>query len=494
MIMLKTFMSINGFFLFKERQVLIICLLGCLVITACDKKTLNLEKVEVKNQPNIILILLDDLGYGDLSYLGSEIKTPHIDQLAGEGLILDRAYVFPICSPTRAALLTGQNPIKFGVDGPMEHDAQLPSDLTLLPEYMRQGGYKTWMVGKWHLGSSKQSAMPHSRGFDYFYGFLGGFIDSYTHVYFGGLDWQRNGKTVREEGYATHLLTRDVKKLLADHDGQKPFFLYLSYNSPHTPLQFPPDAKESYENIESPDRRVFAQMTTDVDAAIGEIMAALNEYNLQDNTLIVFMSDNGGNLEAGAFNGKLRGGKGSVYEGGLRVPTLVWSKSLASQKTYSQPFFVQDWLPTILDISGIEYDPSDFDGRSVWPGLLNNTPLEATVPVVVGTNKSKAVYDWPWKLVRTQVKADGSSTEISNQNEIYNVENDPLETQDLASVKPELVNRLGERLDNLSIGESKAATGPPPESLFRDSNGNFDHYIRKAETREPWADKAIADK
>ena len=466
----------------------LITLLACLSLLSCAQKDSVVLNTDIKEStpPNIVFILVDDLGWGDVGYLGSEIKTPRLDELASNGVKLDRNYTFPICSPTRAALMTGKNPIRYGVDGPMENDAMLSEDLTLLPEYLKQGGYKTWMVGKWHLGMAKQSAMPHSRGFDHFYGFLGGFIDFYTHIYFGGVDWQRNGTTLREEGYATELLTKEALNLFEAHDGSAPFFLYLSYNSPHTPLQYPPSVEESYDFIESDDRQVFAQMTTDVDAAIGKVIDSMKQHNMLENSIIVFMSDNGGHAELGASNGSLRGGKGQVYEGGLRVPALVsWPAALGSDRTFSQPIYIQDWLPTLLDISGTDYDPSSFEGRSVWAALANDETLSPANPVVVGTNKSKAVYDWPWKLIRHEATANGSA-----KSELYNVLDDPVEQIDLANEQLERVASLGKYIDALPRGESKAAKGPPPEVLFRDEDGKFNYNVRRPETREPWADTA----
>ena len=458
-----------------------------LILAGCtDKTNDNVQVAQKSKPPNIVFILVDDLGWGDLGYLGSEIKTPRIDQLAASGVRLDRNYVFPICSPTRAALLTGMNPIAYGVDGPMEHNAMLTPELKLMPEFLRNGGYETWMVGKWHLGAVKQSSMPHNRGFDHFYGFLGGFIDFYTHVYFGGLDWQRNGESLREKGYATDLLTNEARRLLDGYDGEKPFFMYLSYNSPHTPLQYPPTITESYDDIASTDRQVFAQMTTDVDSAIGEVIDSLEQKGLIENTIVIFMSDNGGNVKAGASNGELRGSKGSVYEGGVRVPGIIsWPGVLDAGSLYSNPVFVQDWLPSLLDIADIQFTQDHFEGRSVWSELSANSPIPTPRdgPLILGTNKVKTVLDWPWKLVRVQSGGD----------ELYNVLSDPGEKNNLASEYLDRVSDMGMYIDARPRRESKAGKGPPPESLFRDETGAFDYYIRKPETREPWAESATKD-
>jgi len=445
------------------------------------------DKGQALSRPNILFILVDDLGWRDVGFQGSEIQTPNLDVFARQGAILTRAYAFPICSPTRAALLTGRNPLLFGVDGPMENDAMLPRELALLPEYFRNAGYRTWMVGKWHLGMHEVAAMPHSRGFDWFYGHLGGFIDYYTHVYFGGLDWQRNGVSVREDGHATELLTREAISLIERYNGKNPFFMYLSYNAPHTPLQYTPSAAAKlYNEISNADRRVFAEMTTHLDMGIGEVLNTLNKKGLRENTLVVFMSDNGGNLEAGADNGKLQGGKGHVFEGGVRVPAILsWPAAIESGKYFERPIFAQDWAPTLLAAAGIDYADDAFDGTNVWPEIVNSTDIRHGEPVVLGANGSFAVYKWPYKLIRNKIR--GGETE---SDQLFNVVSDPFEQTDIAKRNPELLAELGAILDALPKKESKGAKGPPPEFFFRDANGKFDYKIRMPETREPWAEAA----
>ncbi len=465
---------------------LLFSLLAVLLSSACH----GMEKTESSERPNIVFILVDDLGWQDIGYQGAEIRTPNLDALAAEGVRLDRNYVYPICSPTRAALMTGRSPLGFGIDGPMENDAMLPLDVKLLPEFMRDAGYDTWMVGKWHLGMSNVAAAPHSRGFNYFYGHLGGFIDYYTHVYFGGLDWQRNGTSVREDGHATDLLTQDAARLIGSYNGDKPFFMFLSLNAPHTPLQYPPSPQYKYSDIESADRQVLAQMTTHLDLAVGQIVAALGERGVLDNTMIVFMSDNGGNLEAGSDNGPLRGSKGDALEGGVRVPAFIsWPLGLHGKRTFTQPIFVQDWLPTLLEASGEDVEGLDVDGESVWAELVAGTSRPERT-VVVGTRRSKAVYEFPWKLLRHGSKGEGTADSVS-QDRLFNVENDPGETTDLSSEHPDIVRMLAVELDRLPEQASKGAKGPPPESLFRNSEGQFVYDIRMPETRAPWAESAV---
>jgi arylsulfatase A-like enzyme len=439
------------------------------------------DKVQSNLSPNIIFILVDDLGFNDVGYLGSEIKTPNIDQLASKGTIIQHNYAYPICSPTRAALMTGQNPLTLGVDGPMENDAQVASDLKLLPEYLQEAGYQTWMVGKWHLGMGKKSAMPHKRGFDDFYGHLGGFIDFYTHVYFGGLDWQHNGTTLREEGHATDLITTQAIRKIGGYKGDKPFFMYLSYNAPHTPLQTVPEPIFDYSHIKSADRRVFAGMTSHLDQGIGKVIAALKSKGIDKNTMIVFMSDNGGNETAGADNGILRGEKGSVYEGGVRVPAVVyWPQNKISKQSFTGPIFAQDWLPTLLEAANIKSDNTYFDGRSVLTSVIPPYKEVTARNVLLGAKGAYAVYNWPWKLI----------AEKDAEYKLFNVELDPSENDNLYAQYPQKVADMSKIITSMPKRESKGAKGPPPESLFRNENGDFDHEIRKQETREPWADAA----
>lgn len=432
-----------------------------------------------KTRPNVLFIVVDDLGADDVGYQGSEILTPNIDTLASQGTVINHGYAYPICSPTRAALMTGKNPLTFGIDGPMENDAMLPEEEIVMPERFQQAGYRTWMVGKWHLGMAKQAVMPHNRGFDDFYGFLGGFIDYYTHVYFGGLDWQHNGKSVKEEGHATELLTNKAIEHLSSYQGQQPFFMYLAYSAPHTPLQYVPNPTEDYSHIDNTDRRVFAEMTTDVDNHIGNVLTTLKETDLADNTIVVFMSDNGGNLEAGASNGELKGSKGSAFEGGVRVPMIVRWPGNIEGGAIDVPLFTQDWLPTLLDAAGIDYSADEFEGVSMLSSLQDGSTVIASRAVVVGTAKSKAVYQWPWKLLSDKGKLY-----------LYNLVEDSFETTNLLEDNPDIVASLQGYLHQDLALPSKAAKGPPPESLFRNPDGTFNYDVRKPETREPWAESA----
>ena len=311
--------------------------------------------------PNVIVILADDLGWNDVGFHGSEIKTPHLDRLAAGGVRLDRFYVQPACSPTRSELMSGVSAISLGVLSPFSklQPAGLPISRRLLPQYFQNAGYQTLMVGKWHLGFRQSQFHPNARGFDHFYGHVTGGIGYWDHVHGGGLDWQRNGATLREDGYSTHLLRDEAIRMIEARDADKPVFLYLAFNAPHLPGEAPEYALSPYAGLVDHDRRLHAGMVSEMDAAIGALLLTLEKHDLADNTLIWFMSDNGGLnpsafppaavsvmstldswfeerelplralefarvnvLRGAADNAPLRGGKQNVYEGGIRVPAL----------------------------------------------------------------------------------------------------------------------------------------------------------------------------
>lgn len=461
------------------------------VKTDTNRSTSNTEThINPISQPNVIFILVDDMGFGDVGYNGSEIATPNLDKMARKGMTLNRNYVYPICSPTRASLLTGQNSLYYGIDGPMSDDNGLPIDLKIMPEYFRELGYQTFMVGKWHLGIGNTDYWPISRGFDSHYGFLGGSIDYYTHVYSGGLDWQREGVSLREEGHATDLFTAEAKKIINDRDPNNPFFLYLAYNAPHSPLQTTPKNSGLNEDVTAGNRYVYAEIVTQLDDGIGQIIDALENQGILENTIVVFSSDNGGSLSLGSNNGDLRGGKGSPWEGGMRVPGLImWANHITVGQVLDQQIFIQDWLTTLLDAVGGESSPLEIkSGQSMWSAISSGIEIERN-PLILGSASSKAVYDWPWKLVR-----EGDDGE----HQLYNVLEDPYEKENLAQVKPEILTRLETVLAALpnvptrrTVDEKASSDNASIKKTHNTQGRNIDYEAREQETREPWAEAAI---
>ncbi len=257
--------------------------------------------VQATERPNIVFIMADDLGNADLGYRGSDVRTPNIDALANSGVRCEDFYGMPVCTPSRAALMTGRYAMRYGLQTLVifpSHTYGLPTDERTLPQALRDAGYKTWMVGKWHLGHADRKYWPQNRGFDHFYGNLVGEVDYFTKERGGIVDWQRDGEFLKEDGYFTNLIGDEAVKLIDEDDGKKPFFLYFASLAPHAPYQVPQADVDGYKSIPDAMRRTYAAMITDLDREVGRIVAALDKKGLRDNTLIIFSSDNGGATSA----------------------------------------------------------------------------------------------------------------------------------------------------------------------------------------------------
>jgi len=291
---------------------------------------------QTPDRPNILFILMDDLGYGDLACYGAaDIQTPNIDALMASGIRFNRFYAnCPVCSPTRAALLTGRYPDMVGVPGVIrthwdDSFGYLDPKAPLLPEMLKHAGYNTAIVGKWHLGLEEPN-MPNLRGFDYFHGFLGDMMDDYyTHLRHDINYMRENDKEISPEGHATELFTGwAMDYIRSQQNNEVPFFLYLAYNAPHTPIQPPREWVAKVKQREpgiGPKRAALVALIEHLDEGIGKVIQTLKDSGAYENTLIVFVSDNGGQRNVEANNGRLRGGKGEMYEGGIRVPMCaVW--------------------------------------------------------------------------------------------------------------------------------------------------------------------------
>ena len=250
-----------------------------------------------QTKPNIVFILADDLGWKDVGYHGSDIKTPNIDELAQTGVRLEQFYSQQICTPSRAALMTGRYPLRYGLQMAVIPSAGrygLATDEWLLPQALKQAGYQTAIVGKWHLGHIDRKYWPNQRGFDYSYGPLIGEIDHFKHESHGVTDWYRNNKLLKEPGYDTQLFGAEAVRLINAHDTKSPLFLYLAFTAPHTPYQAPQSYLDKYKGIADPQRRAYAAQITAMDDEIGKVIEALKKRKMRDNTLIFFVSDNGG--------------------------------------------------------------------------------------------------------------------------------------------------------------------------------------------------------
>jgi arylsulfatase A-like enzyme len=411
-------------------------------------------------KPNIIFILADDLGINDLSCYGSHIPTPGIDRLAVNGMKLPQFYAASsICTPTRFGLLTGRYPARsqdkllgalmFALKRDDDRGIR-PGEVTIA-EVLRNAGYHTALIGKWHLGHGQPEFSPLKHGFDYFYGMNGGCVDYFTLKYGNMPDWVRNGEPLQENGYSTNLLSDDALRYLDSRPVDRPFFLYLSYTAPHygkgwdedrkeftNILQAKPEDLEEFAGIEDKNRREYAAMVRAMDRGVGRILDKLSALRLEENTLVIFSSDNGGDPAYGGNNEPFRGKKAEVFEGGIRVPCLIQWKGKVGAGTYSrQPVSTLDFFPTFCALAGIPVSGLALDGIDITPVLLRGKTFERelcwTVP------RASAFLRGQWKYIRT------GGTEM-----LFDLEADPWERRDMADRAPNRVKEMREAYDKIA--------------------------------------------
>ena len=409
-------------------------------------------------RPNIVFFLIDDLGYADCGFNGGkDIKTPNIDKLAREGTILETHYVQPVCSPTRAALMTGRYATRTGVYTIVRPHAKwgLPLAERTLANALHDAGYETAITGKWHLGEFEPAYLPTARGFDHQYGHYFGAIDYFTHIRDGTHDWYRDDKELKEEGYSTHLVAREACKLIAGKNKSKPLFLYVPFNGVHSPLQVPDNYLKPYDALKRP-RQKLAGMLAAVDEAVGQIVTALEKADLRKNTLIIFSSDNGGPRPGD--NTPLRAFKGTIYEGGVRGCAFAnWPGRIPAGVTLKEPMHVIDWFPTLVKLAGGSLEQKlPIDGRDVWPMLTQGakSPHEAILSVQSPTRAALRMGDWKLlmnasesiseALPEAPAETKGGATTEGFQ--LYNLANDIGEKTNLAAREPERVAALRTKL------------------------------------------------
>jgi arylsulfatase B len=418
--------------------------------------------------PNVLILLADDLGWADVGYHGSEIKTPGIDRLAREGLRMERFYSAPICSPTRAALLTGQDPLKLGIAYDQLHpwyNAGLSPDAYTLADAFGAAGYQTGLVGKWHLGHSQAHQLPNAHGFEYFHGHLHTNTDYWKHEREGAHDLQENGKSISLDGeYLTHIQQREAVRFIRERDPERPFFLYVPFTAPHSPMQAPEKTINQYSNLPAKGyRRIYAAMVDEMDQAIVAILETLDREGLANNTLVLFFSDNGGFTGFGGRNTPLRGEKGQTFEGGIRVPAVLrWPGHLPANTSIDAQTTVMDVFPTLAAAASVSLDSSArLDGHNMWPIFHDGKTPEKSPPIYFASEiplpglVSLAVIDLPWKLVQI-VRERQLETQV--QNFLFQILQDPYEEIDISAEHPDVVKKLSQQIQSWRSQHPMAGT------------------------------------
>ena len=460
------------------------------------------DAARAETRPHIVVIVADDLGYADCGFNGgTQIATPHLDRLAAAGTVFDSFYVQPVCSPTRAALMTGRYPIRYGLQvGVIRPWATygLPLEEQTLAAGLRAAGYTTAISGKWHLGSFDPAYHPLGRGFQHAYGHLFGMINYETHERDGKLDWWRDGRLLEEPGYSTHLIGAEAVRRIEQQAERTPLFLYVPFNAVHTPLQVPDDYLAPYDNLPR-QRRLLAGMLAAMDEQVGRIAAAVERRGWTDDTLFLFTSDNGGPSPGRVTdNGPLRAGKGTVYEGGVRVCAFgTWPGRLPAGARNREPMHIVDWYPTLLRVAGAAVDQRlPLDGIDVWDTMCGTAPSPHDAILLNASPAGGALRAGDWKLVvdtRAAREAAGKTPAADadqtkrrprrrsddagqgKQNfELYDLSADLGETRNVAAEHPDVLARLRGKY------EAFATAAVPPK------NGNDERPGRRdarADTR-----------
>ncbi|HXE55800.1 MAG TPA: sulfatase-like hydrolase/transferase [Tepidisphaeraceae bacterium] len=432
-------------------------------------------------RPNILLILTDDQGFGDLSSYGAkDLRTPNMDSIVARGMRFDNFYAnCPVCSPSRAAILSGKYPDRVGVPGlvrtdPKDNWAWLSPDAALLPAVLHKAGYHTALVGKWNLGLDAPNS-PNAKGFDLFHGFLGDMMeDYYTHLRQGHNYMRLNDQEIDPQGHATDIFTQWAIEYIRGRSGAAkeghPFFLYLAYNAPHVPIQ-PPEmwlkrVKDRQPGI-SEKRAKMVALLEQLDGGIGQVLAALKNAGLEQNTLVFFTSDNGGQVDVGASVGPYRGTKGTMYEGGLRIPmATMWPGHIEPGSRSLAVAAHMDIMASICQATGAT-PPADIDGISLLPVLTGKAQKVAPQRELYFVRReggmqylgltSHALRHGDWKLVQT--------TPFSPL-ELFNLNDDPREEHDLARSRPRIRNELA-RILQQHIQQAGAVRWEKPSESSR---------------------------
>jgi arylsulfatase A-like enzyme len=454
-------------------------LLGCGLMLASLFASTQAQR-QPATKPNILLIVADDLGYADIGVNGcQDVPTPHIDALAKNGVRFTNGYVSATyCSPTRAGLLTGRYQQRFGHEfnpGPAEHanlDFGLPLTETTLANHLKELGYATGMVGKWHLGYQPQFH-PLKRGFDEYFGFLGG-----AHSFLDNQDQHnpvlRGTEPIKGVSYLTDMFGDEAVAFI-ERQKAKPWFLYLPFNADHTPMHAKPEDLAKFAQIKDPLRQKFAAMHTAMDEQIGRVLATLRKHNLENNTLIFFISDNGGPTQANASrNAPLRGFKAQTWEGGIRVPFLVqWKGTLPAGQVYEQPVIQLDILPTALAAAGGKAN-AKLDGVNLLPYLTGKQKNAPHAALYWRFGEQIAIRMGDWKLVKVPGDRIGPGDVTAKAStagaQLYHLAHDIGEQNNLAEKEPARLKQLATAWEKWNAELISAKWAPQQPARNRNRN------------------------
>jgi len=445
--------------------------MGCALATAV--LTVLTTCAFAGEKPNVVILVADDLGWADVSFHGTEIKTPNLDRLTAEGVELNRFYVCPVCSPTRAGLMTGRYPIRFGLMRavlPPWREGGLDTEEVTLPKVLARAGYKhRGIFGKWHLGHSDVKYHPLRRGFTEFVGHYNGAIDYFTHEREGELDWHRGYESNHDEGYSTDLIAEAAADFIGRHaEDDSPFLCYVPFNAPHSPLQAKAEDLKAYEHLAGPGpagkrkpraktpaqtgrgdspRQTLAAMISCMDRGVGRILDALDDKGIADSTLVWFFSDNGG-VGVGD-NRPLRAGKATVFEGGIRVAaTLRWPGKVPAGGKINAPAAYIDVLPTLMQVAGIEdHGGKPFDGLGLVELLTGKAAAaERDLYSYIGQGgedtEQITLIEPQWKLIVVGRKLTDPNPAAQREVHLFRIADDPYEQTNLANANPDVVERM----------------------------------------------------
>lgn len=464
--------------------------------------------------PHIIFFVADDMGWNDAGWYNKDIYSPNLLQLAKEGIQLNHSYVLPFCSPSRSSLLTGYYSYRTGLQADVICGTRpfgLPTKFRTMADRMREQGYATHGIGKWNLGFCSWDYTPLYRGFDTYFGFYQSVEHFYSHTTFedqtdphknSGYDFRNNTEVAWEYSgiHCSIPFTKQAKHIIESHDQSRPLFLYYALPYPHVPHEIPEEFENIYQNssVKNVHRRKYMARISAMDYDVGEVISALKDHGLYENSVIAFTSDNGATPYASGNNHPLRGGKGTYYEGGTRVPAFIHSPLLKEKGfTFDGLMHAADWVPTLLAVAGQAIPDQDMDGINLWPAITKNrdsprkevvynlikteTELRGAIRVgkwklIVGTAGTPSqwylpedvngIYDNEYYEYEAVEKDETNSTSL----QLFNLADDPNETTDLSSTHKEIVKKL------LSAFKSHESRSVPPINLPPDPAGNPNRF------------------